>query len=282
MHDTTQPQATDPKAHFSRLHELSMNIWWSWTPVVRQVFQSLDQTLWRQTHHNPVKLLQEITPERLSNLTQDVVLTRQYQAAVKAYDDYMSKTDHWFGSRFPHVATAPIAYFSAEFGLHNSIPIYSGGLGVLAGDHLKEASDLGIPLVAVSFMYSQAYFRQVIGPDGWQEAINERFDRNASAIQSALLPTGEQCRITVQLGDRPVHCLVWFIQVGRVRLYLLDTDVADNQPDDRTLSARLYGGDQQTRICQEILLGIGGVRTFRSLDIQPRMCCNASSYVCPC
>lgn len=271
MHDTIQPQATDPKTHCSRLHELSMNIWWSWTPVVRQVFQSLDQTLWRQTHHNPVKLLQEIKPERFSNLTQDVVLTRQYQAAVTAYDNYMSQTDHWFGSRFPHVAHAPIAYFSAEFGLHNSIPIYSGGLGVLAGDHLKEASDLGIPLVGVSFMYSQAYFRQVIGPDGWQEAINDRFDRNASAIQPALLATGEQCRITVQLGDRPVHCLIWFIQVGRVRLYLLDTDVADNQPDDRALSARLYGGDQQTRICQEILLGIGGVRTLRSLGIQPRM-----------
>ena len=271
MHHTAQQLATDHKDYFPRLTELSMNLWWSWTPVARHLFESLDQTLWRDTHHNPVKQLQEVKPERLASLVKNVVFTRQYEAAVKAYDEYMTRTDHWFGSRFPHIANAPIAYFSAEFGLHNSIPIYSGGLGVLAGDHLKEASDLGIPLVGMSFMYSQAYFRQVIGPDGWQQAVHDRFDRHASAIQPALLPTGEQCRITVQLADRPVHCLVWFIQVGRVRLYLLDTDMADNQPEDRTLSARLYGGDQQTRLCQEILLGIGGVRAIRSLGIQPRM-----------
>ncbi len=271
MSNTTQQHITIQNTHFPRLHELSMNVWWSWTPVVRQVFESLDQTLWRQTHHNPVKLLQEVKPERLAALSQDVIFTRKYEAAVKAYDEYMTKTDHWFGLNFPQVANAPIGYFSAEFGLHNSIPIYSGGLGVLAGDHLKEASDLGIPLVGMSFMYSQAYFRQVIGSDGWQEAINERFDRTSSAIQPALLPSGEQCLITVQLGNRPVHCLLWFIQVGRNRLYLLDTDITDNQPDDRTLSARLYGGDLQTRLCQEILLGIGGVRAMRSLGIQPRM-----------
>jgi len=271
MHNTAQQHLSNQNTHFSRLTELSMNLWWSWTPVGRQVFENLDQTLWRHTHHNPVKQLQDLKPERLAHLTQDVVFTRQYEAAVKAFDEYMTKTDHWFGTHFPHVGNTPIGYFSAEFGLHNSVPIYSGGLGVLAGDHLKEASDLGIPLVGVSFMYSQAYFRQVIGADGWQEAVNERFDRSSSAIQPAILPTGEQCRITVQLGGRPVHCLIWFIQVGRVRLYLLDTDVADNHPSDRTLSARLYGGDQQTRICQEILLGIGGVRTLRSLGIQPRL-----------
>lgn len=271
MSNATQQHPTDHNIHFPRLHELSMNVWWSWTPVVREVFESLDQTLWRQTHHNPVKLLQEVSPERLTGLSQDVIFTRKYEAAVKAYDEYMAKTDHWFGSNFPQVANAPIGYFSAEFGLHNSIPIYSGGLGVLAGDHFKEASDLGIPLVGVSFMYSQAYFRQVIGPDGWQEAVNERFNRASSAIQPALLPTGEQGQITVQLGDRPVHCLIWYIQVGRLRLYLLDTDVADNQPEDRTLSARLYGGDKETRLCQEILLGIGGVRALRALGIQPRM-----------
>lgn len=271
MHHLPQQHQTNHKPHFSRLHELSMNVWWSWTPAARQVFENLDQTVWRQTHHNPVKQLQEISPEQLESLSRDVVFTRQYEAAVKAYDAYMNQTDHWFGVHFPHVADAPIGYFSAEFGLHNSIPIYSGGLGVLAGDHLKEASDLGIPLVGVSFMYSQAYFRQVIGPDGWQEAVNDRFDRDSSAIQPAVLPTGEQCQITVPLGNRSVHCLIWFIQVGRVRLYLLDTDVAENQPDDRTLSARLYGGDQQTRLCQEILLGIGGVRVLRSLGIHPRM-----------
>jgi glycogen phosphorylase len=271
MPNMTQQHVTNPNSPFPRLHELSMNVWWSWTPVVRQVFENLDQTVWRQTHHNPVKLLQEVKPERLASLSHDIIFTRQYQAAVKAHDEYMTKTNHWFGVNFPEVANASIGYFSAEFGLHNSIPIYSGGLGVLAGDHLKEASDLGIPLVGVSFMYSQAYFRQVIGPDGWQQAVNEPFDRTSSAIQPALLSTGEQCQITVQLGHRPVHCLIWFIQVGRIRLYLLDTDVEGNQPEDRALTARLYGGDQKTRLCQEVLLGIGGVRALRSLGIQPRM-----------
>ncbi len=171
-----------------RLQELSRNVWWSWTPVAHQLFEVLDQTLWRLTHHNPVKQLQEIKPDRLAQLAEDIVFRRQYAAAIKASDDYMEARDHWFGTQHLHWAHSPIAYFSAEFGLHNSVPIYSGGLGVLAGDHLKEANDLGIPLVGVSFMHSQAYFRQVIGPDGWQEAVYEQFNRHASPIEPASHP----------------------------------------------------------------------------------------------
>jgi len=250
---------------------MSSNVWWCWTPQARQLFETLDQTLWRQTHHNPVKQLQEVSSDRLAQLEEDPLFLEQYTTAVQVYDQYMSASDHWFGSHHPDLAQAPIAYFSAEFGLHNSIPIYSGGLGVLAGDHIKESSDLGIPLVGISFMYNQAYFRQVIAPDGWQQAVYSRFNHQESSIQPARCGSGQQCRIRVSLGDHPVTCLMWYVQIGRTRLYLLDTDIDDNQPKDRTLSARLYGGDTRTRLCQEILLGIGGVRALRALGIQPRM-----------
>ncbi|RMH02934.1 MAG: alpha-glucan family phosphorylase, partial [Nitrospirae bacterium] len=253
---------------FERLWELASNLWWSWNPTARQVFQALDQTLWRHTQHNPIKQLQEISPARLAQLTEDILFMRQYTAALKAFDDYMTATDHWFGTHYPQIQ-APIAYFSAEFGLHNSIPIYSGGLGILAGDHLKEASDLGVPLVGISFMYAQAYFRQVIRPDGWQEAVYEPVNRHAMPIQPVLTASGDHCRIQVELGSRIVTCAVWMIRVGRSHLYLLDTDVPENDPTDRTLSSRLYGGDLTIRLAQEMLLGIGGVRVLRAVGLQP-------------
>jgi len=253
-----------------RLHELSNNLWWSWTPTSRQLFEALDQTLWRLTHHNPVKQLQEIKPERLQHLAEDVIFRRRYVEAFKAYDEYMATNSHWFGAKYPVLTDSPIAYFSAEFGLHNSVPIYSGGLGILAGDHLKEASDLGVPLVGVSFMYRQSYFRQVIGLDGWQEAKYENLNRKDLPIQPAMTPSGEQCRIAVELNHRVVVCVVWKVFVGRVCLYLLDTDVPENTSEDRTLSARLYGGDRAVRLAQEMILGIGGVRALRALEIHPQ------------
>ena len=252
-----------------RLRELSNNLWWSWTPKSRRLFEVLDQTLWRLTHHNPVKQLQEVKPDRLQQLAEDIVFRRRYVEALKTFDEYMAAQDHWFGTKYSALAHSPIAYFSAEFGLHNSVPIYSGGLGILAGDHLKEASDLGIPLVGVSFMYGQAYFRQVIGSDGWQEAVYEYLDREASPIQPAMTVSGEQCRITVELRHRTIECVVWQIFVGRTCLFLLDTDIPENKPDDRMLSARLYGGDKTVRLAQEMVLGIGGVRALRALGIHP-------------
>ena len=252
-----------------RLHDLALNVWWSWTPQARELFEQFDPTLWRLTHHNPIKQLQEASPDHLAALSHNALFLRQYQAAVKAHDDYMSATDHWFGVNFPHLQHLVIAYFSAEFGLHNSVPIYSGGLGILAGDHLKEASDLGIPIVGMGFMYSQAYFRQVVNPDGWQEALYEPFDRSASPIRPALTPAGAQPKIQIVVDSRIVTCLVWQVQVGRVKLYLLDTDTPENNPVDRGLSARLYGGDHTTRLAQEILLGIGGVRALREVGVSP-------------
>ena len=254
-----------------RLYDLAHNVWWSWTPQARELFEQFDPALWRLTLHNPIKQLQEASPEHLVALSRNALFLRQYEAAVKAYDDYMASTDHWFGKNFPHLPDLVIAYFSAEFGLHISVPIYSGGLGILAGDHLKEASDLGIPIVGMGFMYSHAYFRQVVNSDGWQEAVYEPFDQSASPIRPALTSTGSQAKFQITVDSRTVTCLVWQVQVGRVMLYLLDTDTPENNPADRELSARLYGGDQRTRLAQEILLGVGGVRALRALGIFPRV-----------
>jgi starch phosphorylase len=263
------PAAPPLPGALARLQELAFNLWWSWTPQARALFEHLDPTLWRLSHHNPVKLLHELKPERLTALGHDPAFVRQYSAVLKAFDDYLDAKGTWFAKTYLAGADRTVAYFSAEFGLHNSIPIYSGGLGILAGDHCKEASDLGIPLVGLGFMYPQGYFRQRITADGWQEAEYEPFNRMESPIHQALTPSGAPCRIAVELNGRTVSAVVWRVCVGRVILYLLDTDVPDNAPDDRALSARLYGGDQEIRLSQEIVLGIGGVRALRALGLSP-------------
>jgi len=256
-------------ANLVRLTELSQNLWWSWTLEARQLFETIDPTLWFYTHHNPVKLLADVKPERLTQLAEDPTYLRHYSAVLKLFDEYRANGRSWFSTKHADASQNVIAYFSAEFGLHTSVPIYSGGLGILAGDHCKEASDLGVPLVGIGFMYPQGYFRQRITAEGWQEAAYAPFNRDDSPIKPALTPSGERCRINVDMGGRNVTAIVWRIQVGRVPLYLIDTDVPENTPENRALSARLYGGDQDMRICQEILLGIGGVRLLRALGIAP-------------
>jgi starch phosphorylase len=253
----------------TRIEELAHNLWWSWKPEARRLFETIDPTLWRLSHHNPVKLLHDLKPERLAALAGDPAFNRLYASVLKAYDEYMGASSTWFASRYPHLAGSLIAYFSAEFGLHNSIPIYSGGLGILAGDHCKEASDLGVPLVGLGFMYPQGYFHQRISVDGWQEAEYESFNRLDSPVQPALTPDGQPCRISVRINHSTIVAVVWQVRVGRVILYFIDTDVPDNEPWDRELSARLYGGDHNVRLRQEILLGIGGVRVFRALGLSP-------------
>ena len=256
---------------FKNLSELAHNLWWSWSTEGQAVFSYFDPTLWRLTHQNPIKQLEDIDPGRLEVLREDVVFLRLYHAAMKAFHDYLAEREHWFGIKHSQLHGATIAYFSAEFGLHRSVPLYSGGLGVLAGDHLKEASDLGIPLVAVGFMYSQAYFRQVINPDGLQEPVYDSVDPAMMPIELARTPSGDMAKVHVAIGHRMVTCLVWKITVGRVSLYLLDTDTPENSPEDRHLSARLYGGDHHTRLCQELLLGIGGVRALRAVGHEPQV-----------
>jgi starch phosphorylase len=254
-------------ARIGRLHELAYNLWWTWTPDAQALYEAIDPELWARTEHNAVRVLLEADGERLHALAGDAEYLARYDGVMAAFDAYMRPTTTWFSAAFPNMTDKIIAYFSAEFGLHESLPIYSGGLGILAGDHCKEASDLGVPLVGVGFLYPQGYFRQRISGEGRQEAIYDKLHFSEVAALPAKDPSGREVVIGVDLPGRTVYAKVWRIQVGRVPLYLMDTDVEPNAPEDRTLSARLYGGDHEMRIAQEIVLGIGGVRALRALDV---------------
>ncbi|GJM39951.1 MAG: alpha-1,4 glucan phosphorylase [Ardenticatenaceae bacterium] len=252
-----------------RLSELAYNLWWSWTPEARGLFRRLDYPLWRKTLHNPVEMLQEISLSRLQEAANDSTFIRKYNKVMMLFDETMKNKGSWFHETYPELSDKTIAYFSFEFGLHNSLPIYSGGLGILSGDHAKEASDLGLPFVGVGFMYPQGYFRQRLPSHGWQEAVYQQLDISQAPVLPMLDENGREVRISVNLGGRPVHARIWHVRVGRNPLFLLDTDVDENEPWDRELSARLYSGDTETRIRQEIMLGIGGVRALRVLGINP-------------
>lgn len=253
-----------------RLRELAIDLWWSWNRPARQVFRALDYPLWRATAHNPVRMLRVISPEALERAARDPKFLAIYDAGIAALDASRAATHSWWAKTMDGVdPSQTIAYFSAEFALHQSLPIYAGGLGVLAGDHCKEASDLGVPLIGVGFMYPQGYFHQHISAEGWQEEVYEKLNWADAPIEPAVTPDGQPCVTAVPLGDRSVLAAVWCVQLGRVTLYLLDTDLEENAPWDRQLSARLYGGDRETRVQQEIILGIGGVRVLRAMGVQP-------------
>ena len=253
----------------SRLPELALDLWWSWHGDARATFRSLDYPLWRATAHNPVRMLWMIPRATLERAAQDAAWLRIYDQALDNLDAARAAHHTWWAERFPDLAGESIAYFSAEFALHQSLPIYAGGLGVLAGDHCKEASDLGVPLIGVGFMYPQGYFHQHVSAEGWQEESYEKLNWADTAIEPARTASGEPCITAVPLGDRTVLVAVWRVRLGRVKLYLLDTDLEENAPWDRSLSARLYGGDRETRVQQEIVLGIGGTRALRALGSHP-------------
>ncbi len=260
-------------SRIARLPELAYNLWWSWHPEALALFRALDPELWAEVTHNPIQLLQRVSPEKLAAVVQDQAYLAQYDQVLADFDAYMQVKDTWFHRTYPNlkskIQNPLVVYFSAEFGLHECMPIYSGGLGVLSGDHCKEASDLGLPFVGVGFLYPQGYFTQHITPDGVQEAAYGKLDLGNLPAVPATGPDGKPVVIKVELPGRDVYAKVWHIQVGRVPLYLMDTDVDPNAPRDRELSARLYGGDQEMRIAQEIILGIGGVRAVRALGLQP-------------
>jgi len=251
-----------------RLSELATDLWWTWNPQAREVFRRLDYPLWRQTAHNPVLMLRQVSPDLLEQAATDENFLGLYDAALDALDGARTARDTWWQHRFRETPGS-IAYFSAEFALHQSLPIYAGGLGVLAGDHCKESSDLGLPLIGVGFMYPQGYFHQSVSPEGWQKESYERLDWNDAPIEPAITAEGDPCIVPVPLGNRSVLAKVWRVRLGRVKLYLLDTDLEENAPWDRELSARLYGGDRETRVQQEIVLGIGGVRALKALGSDP-------------
>ena len=252
-----------------RLGELATDVWWSWQPGARELFRRLDMTTWRATAHNPARMLRTLGADVLQRAADDPVFVAMYDAAIAGLDAARQPQTSWWKQEGPDLGNKVIAYFSAEFALHQSLPIYAGGLGVLAGDHCKEASDLGIPLVGIGFMYPQGYFHQRISSDGWQQEHYERINWADAPIETAITPDGKPCITAVPLGDRTVLAAVWRVRVGNVRLYLLDTDLEENAPWDRELSARLYGGDRETRIQQEVILGIGGVRVLRAMGIEP-------------
>ena len=251
------------------LGELASDLWWSWHYRARDLFRRLDYTLWRSSAHNPVAMLRQIAPERLEAVSRDRAFLALYDDAVRDHRAARASRDSWWSHTHGEASKATIAYFSAEFALHQSLPIYAGGLGVLAGDFCKEASDLGMPFVGVGFMYPQGYFHQKVTADGWQEETYELLNWEDTPTRPAIHPDGSRCVVSVPLGTRTVHAAVWQVRAGKVRLFLLDTDIEQNAPWDRGLSARLYGGNQELRLQQEIVLGLGGVRAIKAMGIEP-------------
>jgi len=250
------------------LRELSFNLWWTWEPAARRLFRELDPELWDQTNHNPVRMLQLSRQSRLEELAQDKNFLQELKQVFQDFEKYLGRQDT-YGKTGPAAAIKnPIAYFSAEFGFHESIPNYSGGLGILAGDHCKSASDLDLNFVAIGLLYRHGYFRQQIDKDGIQAAIN--LNQNFYHLPIREARRGEmKLLISVPILDREVFARVWELRVGRVNVYLLDTDIPENNPEDRRITAELYGGDLEMRMRQEIMLGIGGVKALTALGIQP-------------
>jgi starch phosphorylase len=250
------------------LRQLAYNVWWAWNAPATELFRRLDSDLWERTGHNPIALLGQISQQRLEQAARDDAYTAALYRVMDSFYVYM-KGRTWFDERYPQQRGETIAYFSAEFGLHESMPIYSGGLGVLAGDHLKSASDLGIPLVGVGPMYRQGYFDQQITQDGRQLEFYKTYDFHAWPATPVAGGDGMPVQIDVRLGEQTLHARIWRVNVGRVRLFLLDADVPDNPPELRVITSRLYGGDSEMRIRQEILLGVGGMRALRAMNINP-------------
>lgn len=253
----------------SRLEDLAYNFYFSWHRKVQDLFRLMDEELWRAVGHNPVMFLKKISQKLLEEKAQDENYLRLYDEALEEFDNYMEASNTWFEKTYPEYKDKIIAYFSAEFGIHESLPIYSGGLGVLAGDHCKSASDLGVPLVGVGLAYYQAYFTQRIDAEGNQLALYTDYNFHEMPLTLEKDQDRNPVTIKVELAGRDVYARIWRAQVGRVPVYLLDTNFEANTPEDRVLTSRLYGGDQEMRISQEILLGMGGVRALRALGIKP-------------
>jgi len=258
-----------PTVLYDKCMVLAKNLWWSWHPEVINLFRDLDPIRWRQLDHNPIALLHEFTPERLAARASEMVLYSRINHAVRRLKEYTSSQPPWGATNTGVLGARPVAYFSAEFGLHESLPIYSGGLGVLSGDHIKSASGLGVPLVAIGLFYGQGYFRQHLDDDDFQREEYQDTKVENTPLEPALCKAGKPIMIQIDTRGGQIFAKVWHVHVGRVSLYLLDSNVEGNKPEDRELTSRLYGGDERTRIRQELLLGVGGVKALRELGITP-------------
>ncbi|MCL4502113.1 MAG: alpha-glucan family phosphorylase [Deltaproteobacteria bacterium] len=267
MTDLANPFPNLPE-RLNGLGELAYNLWWSWHPAARMLFKRLDRMAWKESGHNPVKLLKMLPSATLQAKAGNPEYLRYLDEALAEFRREAQNEVCWFTENVTAAECYPIAYFSLEYGLHRSLPFYAGGLGFLAGDHLKECSDLGIPMVAVGFMYPEGYVRQRINADGWQETVDELLDRDAAPINRVLDDQGKQLVVQVPFTDPPIYVEVWQVMVGRIPLYLMDTDLEINDPAHRRISDHLYISDQEQRLLQEIVLGIGGSEMLAKLGIK--------------
>ena len=264
---TVNPQL--PK-RIGKLSEIANNLWWSWNTEFLRLFKMIDRDLWETCEKNPVKFLKQVSQDRLEAVATNQEFLKEYDRLAKEFDDYVTSKNTWFSNKYPENKKDLIAYFSAEYGLDQTIPIYSGGLGILSGDHLKSASDLGIPLVAVGLLYKNGYFHQKINGYGEQETEYNNIDLSNLPINPVKDENGDELKIYVKFEKRKIYLKVWQINVGRIKLYLLDSDIDENKPEDREVTLKLYGGDQEMRIKQEIILGMGGTNLLtRALGLNP-------------
>jgi len=254
------------------LKKLAFNYRWTWHPETIALFKEADRTLWKEVEHNPLELINSLTVERMQRLMDDPGFMQRLKLCEDDLDRYLGD-NNWFDETYHGLRESTcVAYFCAEFGISESLPIYSGGLGILAGDHLKAASDLGVPLVGVGLLYARGYFRQSLSDDGWQQEFYPQYDFYQMPLQLIRGDDEQPLRIDIELPDRKVTCQVWRAQVGRIPLFLLDSNVMENAPTDQGITDTLYGGDEEMRFRQEIILGIGGMRALKALKINPTVC----------
>ena len=253
------------------LAKIAHNLWWAWNPDGQRLFSHIDPLLWNAINHNPIAFLRRVERTRINAALNQPQYLEQYDKTLADMNAYLANKNTWFAETCSKNQGTQIAYFSFEFGLHESLPVYAGGLGILSGDHLKEASDLGLPLTAVGFVYNQGYFVQHLSEDGWQETRSALVDYNELPLISLLDDNKQPLTIAVNLPGRQVTARIWELEVGRIHLYLLDTNLEQNSQVDRQLTERLYNSDPEIRISQEILLGIGGVRALELLGFEPNV-----------
>ncbi len=253
----------------AKLTDIANNLWWSWNTEFLRLLKKMDVDLWESSEKNPVKFLKQISQEKIEAAIKDEEFLKEYDKIAQNFESYINSKNTWFSKNFPNNSNDLIAYFSAEYGLDEILPIYSGGLGILSGDHLKSASDLGLPFVAIGLLYKNGYFHQKINGLGIQETEYCNIDLDNLPINAVKDENGKDLMVTVKLAERQVYLKVWQINVGRIKLYLLDSDIDTNIAEDRVITLRLYGGDQEMRIRQEIVLGMAGVKLLKQLKYEP-------------
>lgn len=270
---TIQTYSVAPKIpeNMKKLFDVMNNLWWTWTPSAIALFDRMDRSLWHETHHNPTLMMTLIKQDRLESLAEDPIFLSNLEKVHSDLTNYIERKT-WFDIHFSESKNSTIAYFSLEFGIHECLPVYSGGLGILAGDHLKSASELGLPLVGVGLLYRYGYFRQHLTRDGWQHELYPKNDFLRMPITLVRNPDKSPVLVGVEFPGKIIYAQIWKVDVGRIQLYLLDTDNSKNNSDDRLITSHLYGGNEETRLKQEMILGIGGIRALSALNINPSTC----------